>query len=293
MSNARFCIIPARAIGDQRLNRTDIMVLNCLGLFGDKHGWCFPSTAKIAETIQCHRTSVSKSISILVECGYVEVRARYRNDGGQTSNEYRILFDAPQSEPLPPIDVQEAIDTIDSPPMADSLHPPYGETTIPPMASDAYPPVAHTPYHNNVPTLTPHVNATDDEKARAVMRIKSADENAHAKAKEIYDWLNDLFQPAWPLIMAPVYAWLEWGADFDADIKPVAERHRRKKPDKPPRSLSWLDEDIARSIAQRNKAKPEVTQHESANNHPTTSNQKKRSLGGFGIKFKESVTVQH
>jgi biotin operon repressor len=157
VSNARFCIIPARAIGDQRLNRTDIMVLNCLGLFGDKHGWCFPSTAKIAETIQCHRTSVSKSISALVECGYVEVRARYRNDGGQTSNEYRILFDAPQSGELPPIDVQEAIDTIDSTPCSENATPPYGETAIPPMAADAYPPVAHTPYHNNEPTLTPQV----------------------------------------------------------------------------------------------------------------------------------------
>ena len=62
VSNGRFCIIPARALGDKRLNRTDIMVLNALGLFGNKEGWSFPSTSTIADMIGAHRVSVSKAL---------------------------------------------------------------------------------------------------------------------------------------------------------------------------------------------------------------------------------------
>ncbi|GEM_PF-6735648 len=158
MTNARFCIIPARALGDKRLNRTDIMVLNALGMFGDRDGWSFPSTSTIAEMIQAHRTSVSKAISNLVACGYVEARLRYRDDGGQTSNEYRILFDAPAQGTLD-FGSSETGEITVNPPVVDSP-PPCSESTTPPVASGTTPPVAE-PLHRNVPKITTQVNDSD------------------------------------------------------------------------------------------------------------------------------------
>jgi hypothetical protein len=156
MTNARFCIIPARALADKRLNRTDIMVLNALGMFGDKEGWSFPSIGTIAQLIEAHRTSVSKAITNLAACGYVEVRRQYRDDGSQTSNEYRILFDAPMLQGSLNLDAPRAPDYPESSPVADSP-PPRGETATPPVASGAIPPIAHTPHLMNDPILTPHV----------------------------------------------------------------------------------------------------------------------------------------
>lgn len=156
MTNARFCIIPARALGDKRLNRTDIMVLNALGMFGDKEGWSFPSIGKIAEMINAHRVSVSNALSKLAECGYVDSRPRYRDDGSQTSNEYRILFDAPAMQGSLDLENPRAAEYPDPPPVADSL-PPHSETATPPIASSAIPPIAHTLYLMNDPTLTTQV----------------------------------------------------------------------------------------------------------------------------------------
>jgi len=131
MTSARFCIIPARALGDKRITRNDIMVLNALGMYGDKDGWSFPAIGTIAELINAHRVSVSKSISNLVACGYVESRPRRRDDGGQTSNEYRILFDQPslfdgqkQEAQTPPIAKPLHQQRIRYTPIANPLHPP-------------------------------------------------------------------------------------------------------------------------------------------------------------------------
>lgn len=81
------------------------------------------------------------------------------------------------------------------------------------------------------------------------------------QVSEIYNWAMDLFQPASPLTSAPIMAWLEWGADVELDIKPVAELYKRKHDRRPPRSLSWLDEAIARSIQQRNRPMPEIAEN--------------------------------
>lgn len=152
MTNARFSIIPARALSDRRLNRTDILVLNALGMYGDREGWSFPSTSTIGEMLGgAHRTSVSKAISNLVEYGYVEARARHREDGGQTSNEYRILFDAPAQAAF-----EFANHHADAPPVVESP-PPCSESTTPPVVAGTTPPVA-VPLHRNEPTLTPQGN---------------------------------------------------------------------------------------------------------------------------------------
>jgi len=79
-----------------------------------------------------------------------------------------------------------------------------------------------------------------------------------ASAREIFEWLESFLNSTTPLLMAPVTAWLGWGADFELDVKPVAERWKRKNPDKAMNSLAWLNDEIAKSIKQRNAPMPDV-----------------------------------
>lgn len=71
---------------------------------------------------------------------------------------------------------------------------------------------------------------------------------------EIFNWIEQFFNSPRPYIMAPVHAWLEGGADFEKDIKPICERFM-KKGKGPPGRLDWLNDDIFKSIALR-KATP-------------------------------------
>lgn len=240
MTNARFCIIPARALGDKRLNRTDIMVLNALGMFGDKQGWSFPSTRTIGEMINSHRTSVSDALAKLAECGYIESRQRYRQDGGQTSNEYRILFDAPseqgQFELTVPIN-QEL------PPVADSL-PPCSESTTPPCSGTATPPVAQPLHHINDPKLM--AVAVDARKPDFAI---------------VYQRVLEIIQAPIAYSGAAVHRWLAGGAIPEVDIYPVVERMIAGRIDRPPRSLSYFTDAIADAISQRNQPMPKGNAH--------------------------------
>ena len=78
-----------------------------------------------------------------------------------------------------------------------------------------------------------------------------------ASVKEIFAWLEIFFNSPVPYITAPIEAWINWGADFEKDIKPAAERFMKRK-GSPPRSLKWLDEEIAKSIEQRKQPMPDV-----------------------------------
>jgi len=86
----------------------------------------------------------------------------------------------------------------------------------------------------------------------------TADDETKKKAREIFNWCESFFGSCNPLVLAPIYSWLSWGADFEMDIQPICERWLKKNPKKPIKSLSWLDDDIARSIVQRNKPQPEI-----------------------------------
>ena len=87
------------------------------------------------------------------------------------------------------------------------------------------------------------------------------DDDARAKpstVQEIFAWCEEKLNSPIAYHSSPVAAWMEWGADFEKDIRPTVERHLKTgKP--PPRSLAWLDEGIAKSIKQRSKGMPDVT----------------------------------
>lgn len=95
---SRFSIIPARAVYDSRLSPSALKVLCALGVNADRGGWCYPSLKKIGALIGCSRQTVSGHIGTLVSLGYIESRVQKRDDGGQSSNLYRILMDVGDPE---------------------------------------------------------------------------------------------------------------------------------------------------------------------------------------------------
>jgi hypothetical protein len=105
--------------------------------------------------------------------------------------------------------------------------------------------------------------------------------------KEIFSWIESFFNSSTPLTIAPIESWLNWGAEFESDIKPVCEHWFRKNPKKHLRSLQWLDEDIAKSIRQRNKPIPEInlTTQKGAKNYgkPTTKEITEQALRELGV----------
>lgn len=90
MSNARYSILPARAVFDGRLSAMELRVLAALGTYSDNEGWCFPSQKTLTERLDCSRSSVGAAIKKLVEIGYVQVRARTSKGKGKVGNEYRV-----------------------------------------------------------------------------------------------------------------------------------------------------------------------------------------------------------
>lgn len=278
MTNARFCIIPARALGDKRLNRTDIMVLNALGMFGDKTGWSFPSTRTIGEMINAHRTSVSDALAKLVESGYIEARARYREDGGQTSNEYRILFDAPseqgQLQLTVPLEQQ-------LPPVADSLAP-CSESTTPPCSGAVTPPVvAGLP--RNAPKLM--------EGGVEASAHTDAPEKPTPDFAKVYSRVTEIIAAPIPYSGGAVHAWLAAGAIPEVDIYPVVERLIATRRDRPPRSLAYFTQSISDSIHARTNPMPKGNPHASTgqphayHSRPSKSERAKAALRQSAIEL--------
>lgn len=96
----RFSVLPARAIDDARLSRTHLRCLAALCTYTDQNGWAWPSTSTIADKLGVSRQLVSRCLHDLKAWGFVEIRAQRGDDGGQTSNLYRVLFDV--GEPVAP-----------------------------------------------------------------------------------------------------------------------------------------------------------------------------------------------
>lgn len=264
----RLSVIPARAIEDDRLSKGDLKVLNALGVYADKEGWSFPSQKTLADKINMTRMSVSRAIKKLCDYGYIASENNFRNNGSQSSNKYRVLFD------LPPLihngELSGCNIDVVAPHTTEMLHRNsdiHNKNVTPP----------DTPYSNgcnigviahngelsgcninvvagvtcDVTPITTQEELLDNDDRRRRENKKSI--------QEIFQWLEKHFSaPHIFYIRAPIDAWLSWGADFEKDIKPVAESYKAKYPDHPPKSLAYLDDRIARSIKQRNKPMPQT-----------------------------------
>jgi hypothetical protein len=94
----RYSIIPALAVTDLRLSPAALRVLCVLGTHTDQQGWCHPSYGEIAKESGLHRSTVINALKLLVETAYVETSRRYRQNGSDTSNQYRVRHDRSDEE---------------------------------------------------------------------------------------------------------------------------------------------------------------------------------------------------
>ncbi|PWL55843.1 MAG: helix-turn-helix domain-containing protein [Clostridium cadaveris] len=80
-------------------------------------GTCFPSVKTIASDCGVSERTIQRSMNILVEQGFIIKEERYRNNGGQSSNLYRLQIEPENNlyeEKLKDIEVKEEISNIEN-----------------------------------------------------------------------------------------------------------------------------------------------------------------------------------
>src|SRR5271169_6320957 len=86
-----FTLIETVIIEDQALGPVDILVYLALAKHADGEGTCWPSMATIGKLARCARETVARSLKHLEARGYLKRTARFRPDGGVTSNVYQLM----------------------------------------------------------------------------------------------------------------------------------------------------------------------------------------------------------
>ncbi len=74
--SGRLSIIPAAAIFDERLCRTDLAVLCALGAYANRKGRCWPATTTLAGDLRVSTRMVRRCLRKLENCGYVNTEHR-------------------------------------------------------------------------------------------------------------------------------------------------------------------------------------------------------------------------
>ena len=86
-----FTLIENIILEDQTLSRVDILVYLAIAKHADGEGTCWPSMATIGKLARCARETVARSLTHLEARGYLKRTARFRPDGGVTSNVYQLM----------------------------------------------------------------------------------------------------------------------------------------------------------------------------------------------------------
>jgi hypothetical protein len=86
-----FTLIENVVLEDQALSGIDVLVYLALAKHADTGGICWPSMATIAKLARVHRATVAEAIKHLEVRGYLKRSARFRPNGGVTSNSYQLL----------------------------------------------------------------------------------------------------------------------------------------------------------------------------------------------------------
>src|SRR5208337_3452100 len=110
-----FTLIENIVLEDQALGPVDILVYLALAKHADPEGTCWPSMATIAKVARVCRSKVFETIKHLEARGYLKRSARFRPDGGVTSNVYHLM--PLEAKRYPPV-VQN-----DTPPPPERLAP--------------------------------------------------------------------------------------------------------------------------------------------------------------------------
>src|SRR5208337_2837518 len=86
-----FTLIENIVLEDKALGPVDILVYLALAKHADHEGTCWPSMATIAKVARVCRSKVFETIKHLEARGYLKRSARFRPDGGVTSNVYHLI----------------------------------------------------------------------------------------------------------------------------------------------------------------------------------------------------------
>lgn len=85
-----------------RLRPTIKFVLMALADAADDEGHCWPSVPTLAHKTCMDERSVQRILKVLKDTNFIEVQARFRNDGSPTSNKYRLALIATGDKLSPP-----------------------------------------------------------------------------------------------------------------------------------------------------------------------------------------------
>lgn len=83
--NSGFSMLPNWAVDDDRLGGYDLLVYMALIRHADNTGVCWPSLERIAKIARCSQPTVSKSLNVLEQLGYIR---RVKSDG--RANRYHV-----------------------------------------------------------------------------------------------------------------------------------------------------------------------------------------------------------
>ncbi len=72
----RLCIIPAGAVFDKQLCRSDLAVLCALGVFANRDRRCWPSTTTLATVLGISDRQIRRCLSKLEICGHIFIQHR-------------------------------------------------------------------------------------------------------------------------------------------------------------------------------------------------------------------------
>jgi hypothetical protein len=93
VSQPRVSITPADAWSDQRLTPLQCRLLGLIGSYLSKEHTAWPSQSTLARHLGVSRKAVNEGIKALALYGYVQIKHRHREDGGQTSSVYFVVMD--------------------------------------------------------------------------------------------------------------------------------------------------------------------------------------------------------
>ena len=92
--NSGFSMLPNWAVDDDRLGCYDLLVYMALIRHADNTGVCWPSLERLAKVARCSQPTVSKSLNVLEQLGYIR---RVRSDG--RANRYHVSLWKPTPKP--------------------------------------------------------------------------------------------------------------------------------------------------------------------------------------------------
>ena len=97
-----FAILPVEIMQRADLSATDKLVMMGLYSFADRYGCCWPSYVTLAERVGMGKATVRRCLDRLEEVGLVSREERQRQDGGQSSNMYTLLWVTHAQDEHPP-----------------------------------------------------------------------------------------------------------------------------------------------------------------------------------------------